>query len=148
MTRTEFIEDVNSFYELIEFCQDERIDYCDDLITSDYANQIILERLREFDNWEDAWRYLDEIPQECEYYREDGYGSLESADDMFEDYKQDVIDHMDTHELWDGQWDEEYEEYEEYEDTEDEDEDFPVSEDVADEDITDLAIEEVLGKVG
>ncbi len=34
MTRQEFIDNVNSFWELIEFCNDEQLDTCADIIDS------------------------------------------------------------------------------------------------------------------
>lgn len=101
MTRREFVEDVTTFWELIEFCQNEGIAVCDDIMDADYADDVLNEKLREFDDWKDAVEYLRDIPQGCEYYCVDGYGNYEDADGMFDDYKEDVLDVMDDLDRWD-----------------------------------------------
>lgn len=140
MTRQEFLDDVNSFYELIDFCQNERLDICDDIYDADTANEIIMERLGDYRNWQDAYRFLDDIPVDCEYYHEDGYGDFEDADDMFEDYKDDVLSAMDDGDYWD-------EEEEDYDDEvwEPEDSDCDDDEEI---EIADDALFAVLGKAG
>ena len=49
MTRQEFIEDVNAFWELIEFCRNERLDICDDLVYWDELDSYIMCAIRDFD---------------------------------------------------------------------------------------------------
>lgn len=115
MTRQEFIEDVNSFGALISFCQDESIDICDDIYDAEYFNEFILEIISQMRDWEDVRGYLSGIPVRCSYYCEDGYGSYEDADYMFDDYKQDVIRYMDDT----ASWDEEDEDEQGYDDAED-----------------------------
>lgn len=45
--------------------------------------------------------FLANIPTRCDYYREDGYGGYEDADYSFDDYKNEVLRHMDENEAWD-----------------------------------------------
>lgn len=114
MTRQEFIDSVNSFYDLIDFCQNEDIDITDDVYDSCYLNDIIIDCIKEMNDWEDVLSLVRSIPRGCEFYREDGYGGYEDAYPYFEDYKRDVIRYMDNMDSWD-------EEDEEIEEVEDED---------------------------
>ncbi len=111
MTRQEFIDNVNSFWELIEFCNDEQLDTCADIIDSDYLDEYLMRAIRQdFDTWQGIRDYLSDIPTGGEYYAEDGYGNITCVDDMFDDYKADVIRTMDQRGAWDEEEDEEEEE--------------------------------------
>lgn len=102
MTRQEFIEDVNSFGDLIEFCSDEGIDdICNDIFDAISVNDIVLDYIKSLADWEEARRFLIDIPVGCDYYREDGYGGFEDAEYLFDDYKTDVIRNMDASCSWD-----------------------------------------------
>lgn len=107
MTRQEFIEEVTSFGDLIMFCQDNGIDICDDIYDADYLNEIILDLARTSRNWLDLRDLVKDIPTDSLYYREDGYGSYEDADYCFDDYKEDVLLHMDSYADWDEEDEEE-----------------------------------------
>lgn len=77
MTRQEFIDDVTTWSELIDFCYDEGIDYCDDVHPEDSYNDCINERLRENvndDDWRGILTWLEDLPQNYDYYIEDDYG--------------------------------------------------------------------------
>lgn len=111
MTRQEFIDSVNSFYDLICFCQDECIyDLLDDIYDADYLNEIIIDSIREMRDWEQVRDFVNGIPAGCEYYREDGYGGFEDALPFLNDYKDDAIRHMDNNDLWDEEEDEDLDE--------------------------------------
>lgn len=102
MTRQEFIEGVNSFGDLISFCVDEGIDdLCNDVYDAEYLNEILLETIGNMRDWEEIRGLLANIPTRCDYYREDGYGGYEDADYSFDDYKNEVLRHMDENEAWD-----------------------------------------------
>lgn len=102
MTRQEFIEGVNSFGDLISFCVDEGIDdLCNDVYDAEYLNEILLETIGNMRDWEEIRSLLANIPTRCDYYREDGYGGYEDADYSFDDYKNEVLRHMDENEAWD-----------------------------------------------
>ena len=45
MTRNEFLDTVNDWYELIEFCNDVGCSYCDDVYSEESMNDDINERL-------------------------------------------------------------------------------------------------------
>ena len=118
MTRQEFIDEVNDWYDLIEFCNNENLYNCEYIMDSDvlddYVNSDIYERMRSGESWKDIYEYLDDIPQDYDYYdTEYGVEGLTHSD--FEDRKQDVLDEMDE----DDRWDEEEPEEEDEEDEED-----------------------------
>lgn len=102
MTRQEFIEDVNSFSDLVSFCVDEGIeDLCDDVYEAGYINDILMESIGNMRDWEEVRDLLVNIPTRCDYYREDGYGGYEDADYSFDDYKNEVLQYMDENGTWD-----------------------------------------------
>ena len=100
MTRQEFIEDVNAFWELIEFCRNERLDICDDLVYWDKLDSYIMCAIRDFDTWQGIRDFLSDIPDGGEYYSIDGYDGIVGVDDTFDDYKSDVIRAMDQCNAW------------------------------------------------
>lgn len=116
MTKQEFIEEVNSFPELIEFCRTNRIDVCDDIIYGASLNDYIISVARGFDSWISVLEYLSGIPTGFEFYRIDGYGHPAEAESMFDIYKSDVLQVMDISQQWDGEDPEEDEEECEIED--------------------------------
>lgn len=110
MTRQEFIDDVNSYGELISVCRDYGIDVCDDVYDTDYINEIIVEAVRQMQDWTWIKDFVKDIPSDSSYYREDGYGSYEDAEYCFDDYKNDVLRQMDAN----GNWDEDDDEWDEW----------------------------------
>lgn len=110
MTKQEFIEKVNSFPELIEFCRINRIAICDDIIYGDSLNDYILSETRGFDSWIGVLEYLSRIPTGFEFYRIDGYGYPAEAESMFDIYKGDALQTMDLLQEWDEEYPEEDEE--------------------------------------
>lgn len=112
MTRQEFIDDVNSFWDLIEFCRDEGLDICDDVMAGVDLDEYIMRAIRQdFDTWQGIRDFLSDIPTDGEYYAIDGYGDITCVDDMFDDYKADVVRAMDQC----GAWDEEEDPFDEEE---------------------------------
>ncbi len=102
MTRQEFIDNVNSFQELIEFCYDKQLDICDDVIDGVDLHEYIMQIIRQdFDTWQGIRDFLSDIPTDGEYYAIDGYGDIICVDDIFDDYKADVIRTMDQSGAWD-----------------------------------------------
>lgn len=122
MTRQEFIDEVNDWQELIDFCNREGIDYCDDVYDfGSYSSKIedeIQERLA-WDGWEAIRDWLYDLPCGCEYYVNSDNGWFEADNSYFEDTKQDVLNFMDDDDRWDE--DEEEEQTEEFVDNDDED---------------------------
>ena len=100
MTRNEFLDTVNDWYELIEFCNDVGCSYCDDVYSEESMNDDINERLTDWAQectWQELYSRLDDIPSGYDYYRCNDYGGWESLDDSdFDDYKDDVLEWMDN----------------------------------------------------
>ena len=128
MTRTEFLDEVNDFCELICFCSDHDIYICDDIYDEDEMDDWLNEHLNELANsmdWGELKDYLNEVP--CDsgyYYRQDGdYFCV--ADAEFDDYKNAVLEEMDRN----GDWDEEeLPEPEDISEFEEEEIELPISE--------------------
>ena len=86
MTRREFIEEVNTFSELIQFCDDEWLCHCEDVFHEDRLNDVIIEEVGNYDDWQDLYMFLDNIPIGNDWYHWVN-GEIEGCDDRFEDYK-------------------------------------------------------------
>lgn len=106
MTRREFIDSINSYGELMDFCYDNNCYIMEHVVDSDYRNEIIDNQL---ENWahQDDWRTVLEYLQEEEsrdgydYYDADQSPLEPLNDDDFEYYKNDVLAWADDCELWD-----------------------------------------------
>lgn len=64
MTRNEFLDTVNDWYELIEFCNDVGCSYCDDVYSEESMNDDINERLTDWAQectWQELYSRLDDI---------------------------------------------------------------------------------------
>lgn len=96
MTRDEFLDGINYFSELIDFCQEYGCDYCDDALDEDARDEEIKYELEEYGSdysWQDIRDYLYDIPTGYDYYRRNGIFDYEGLDDTdFESYKDDVYD--------------------------------------------------------
>lgn len=122
MTRQEFIDDVTTWSELIQFCYDEGCDIYEDIYNDyqkdEYYNDRLNDMCSECEDWQDLYRMLEDIPTGYDYYIRDEYDyELRGADnDDFDDYKDEVMEYCDND---GGIWDEEEYEYEdEYEEDE------------------------------
>lgn len=128
MTREEFIENVQSWSDLLDFCYDEGCDYCEDVYDDDakddYFDSEIISMARNADDWRDLYRQLEDIPTGYDYYIYDDYGWHGAEEADFDSHKSDVLSWGDNREVWD-----EYDEEEGYE----EDEEILEEEYVADE---------------
>lgn len=122
MTREEFIENVRSWNDLLQFCYDEDCDYCEDVYDEDakddYFNEDIVDMARDAEDWRDLYRQLEDIPTGYDYYINGDYGWRGADDRDFEEYKSDVLSWGDDNGVWDedeeDEWDEDVleEEYE------------------------------------
>lgn len=105
MTRNEFLDNVNDWYELIEFCNDMGCSYCDDVYSEESMNEDINECLADWAceyTWQELLSKLDDIPSGYDYYRCDDYGDWEGLDDSdFDEYKDDILEWMDNNAYWD-----------------------------------------------
>lgn len=136
MTRQEFIDEVTMWSELIDFCYNENINFCNDVYSEDekddYFNNELVEMARKADDWRDLQSRLEDIPDGCYYYINDDYGGFRGADDDdFDDHKDDILEYMDDNEYWDDEEEEEVEEEPAPDDEDPEDEEPVEEEDVS-----------------
>lgn len=107
MTRDEFIENVQGWYDLRNFCCDENLDICEDVYSEDekddFYNDNLVEMARNAGSYSDLIETLNDIPNGYDWYiRDYDYDEFNEADDRdFREYKERVIDQMDDDEAWD-----------------------------------------------
>lgn len=127
MTRQEFIDDVTYWSDLIDFCCNEGISFCENVYNEegfdDYIGDELEERARNYD-WHDIRSWLNDLPDRYEYYIRNDNGEWYPADDDdFDSMKEDVLNYMDGGDYWD-----EYDEEEEPEEHIDPEDEVPVGE--------------------
>lgn len=126
MTRQEFIEDVDNWGELIDFCDAEGLGCCEDLYSWDEYSERIEDDIRDMlDNESWTWisDWLSDLPTGYSHYIYDSGDWYGADDDDFDDIKADIIAIMDGN----RGWDEEEELFEEQSDNDPED-DIPLEE--------------------
>lgn len=97
MTRQEFIEDIRSWRDLIEFCNNnDAYSYVDDIYTDEDMDDYIEREAEEFiseNGWTTFRDYLNDIPSGHEYYRRNGEMSFEYMDAHdLRDLKEEILD--------------------------------------------------------
>ena len=105
MTRTEFINEVNDFYDLKDFCGEVDCNVCDDIIDSDqydsYVSDDIENAVGNY-SWEEIRDFLWNLPQGWDFYRCNASFDYDYMnDDDFQQYKDDVMNWMDRDSCWD-----------------------------------------------
>ena len=139
MTRQEFIDDVTTWSELLDFCYDNESDICEDIVSFDTMDEEVESDLREEvgnRSWRDIRDLLCDIDTDYDFFRRNGildYYPLDNHGD-FDEYKDAVLDWMDDNGYWDDDEDDEEEyfdvvPYEELTTSEEEDEPAAESED-------------------
>lgn len=135
MTRQEFLDEVCTWGDLIDFCRDNRMDdfvedIYDEEARNDYINECLVDWARD-NTWDELYSILDRIPTGYEYYRYD-YGDWDGlTDDDFYDDKQEVEEYA----VANGVFDTDEEDEEEPED-EPEEEELEDEEPIEDEDLS------------
>lgn len=129
MTREEFLNEICSWGDLVNFCYDNGCSLCDDIYDEEGRDDILNEELvslaENADDWRELLDILENIPTDFEYYTREYNCDFSSLDDEdFESRKRDVLAWADS----DGIWDDEEEDEDEYE-YENEDNDFVIGED-------------------
>lgn len=102
MTRQEFIDEVNSFGDLIDFCNDNDCYECENVYYQDSFDDYINDCLSDWarnDGWRDLRDRLNDIPTGYDWYDIENLCGLD--DDDFDDYKDDVLSWADDHDVWD-----------------------------------------------
>lgn len=115
MTRNEFINEVCSWEDLVDFCYDYGCDVCDGIHDLEDRNDLLNERLQEkageVDCWQDLLEWLGNIPTGYDYYYEEGYYEFVPVDDDdFDDCKDEALEWADDRDIWDEEETEEDEE--------------------------------------
>lgn len=105
MTRNYFLENYNTFSDLIDINSEYGICACDDLYSYEdvlnYIRDEIHDLLREV-NWDHAGNILASIPTDCEWYISEGWFEFREAnDDDFVYIKNDILEYMDENGYWD-----------------------------------------------
>lgn len=111
MTRNDFLNDVNEWWELLDFCSDEGCDICEDIIDSDQLDEYITDDIRDSianEYWYNIRDLLSDIHTGYGYYRMNGSFDYDGMDeDDFNDYKDDVLEWGDNNDIWEDEPDEE-----------------------------------------
>ena len=104
MTRTEFIDDIQCWDDLLDFCSGYDCNVCADIIPYNSLNSNLGEDFTmcgdEYD-WDDIRDWLNNIDDNANYYYRNGCFEYESVDDQFESYKDDVLEWGDEGDIWD-----------------------------------------------
>ena len=109
MTRQQFLDEITTWYDLIEWCNNHGCSYCNDIYSDEARDEDIDEDLVEMaqdNNWYELRDILSNIPTGCDYWRRDEYGDWYGVDDEFDEYFNDVLEWADEN----GEFDEEEEE--------------------------------------
>lgn len=105
MTRSEYINDIECWSELLDFCHDEDCDYCDyiydEYTRDDYIHQGLIGMARDVSCWQELLGILQDIPTGYDFYIDDNGEFRGADDDDFENYKYDVLSWGDENEIWD-----------------------------------------------
>lgn len=111
MTREEFIENIDYFYELRDFCNDEDIDILDDYFDGDDLDDAIYSDMNEYAaeySWQDLRDALSNISTGYDFYRRDGVLYFDGCGQPdFDELKERVLEIMDDRESWDRDDDDE-----------------------------------------
>ena len=120
MTRQQFIEEVNNWYDLIDFCNDNNLDDLCDVYDDETASELIDEALAEeiqYRSWRDIRDMLGSIDDGYDFYLARGGLAFEGLSDWdLDNYKDDVMTSAENAGVFDP--DEEEEEIEELTDEE------------------------------
>ena len=117
MTRQEFEDNVTTWWELRDFCDEQRCDVMDGIYDEadydDYINECLVDWARN-DTWEELRNRLNDIPSGYDYYRHDDYDDWEGLDDTdFRAVKAEVAERVDDYGCWDDEDEEDEEDDEE-----------------------------------
>ena len=119
MTREEFNNDINTVWELRDFCWDVSCEIGDEIYDADGRDDYIHEcQLCDYnDSWQNLLRFLQDIPTGYDWYYVDDYGAwfgFDDGDPEFDEFKDRIRDWCDDN----GVFDEEDEDEEDDEDGE------------------------------
>ena len=122
MTRQEFMDNVTCWYDLIDFCNEQGCDVCEDVVDEDLRDEYLndyVHSLSDYTSWWEVYETLENVPGGYTYYRYVSSTEFEGLDDYedFDCYKADTLRWAESNGVFD-------EEDEEEEDEDEEDEEF------------------------
>ena len=94
MTRTEFIDSITTWQELLNFCDDVNCGVCEDIISYDELDGFIADDFREYSHeydWQDIRDWLENISTDAYYYYRSSSFFYEDVDNKFVAYKAQVL---------------------------------------------------------
>lgn len=96
MTRSEFVETVTTFYDLVNIDREYGCGVCDDLVLGEDLDNEIDYDFRNVDySWTDIRDWLNDIEEGYECYKRNGSFEYEYlTDGDFEDYKEELLRYM------------------------------------------------------
>lgn len=106
MTRQQFIDEITSWSDLIDWCVNNGCSYCDDIYTDNDRDEIInneLVDMAENENWRELKETLISLDETSAYYwKRDGWGEWYDVDNDFDDYFSDVLDWADDNNMFES----------------------------------------------
>lgn len=115
MTRQEFIDSIDNYSELKEFCYDNDCNILEDVYDEEARDEMVNEWLVDWarnDSWKELRDRLDNINDDYYWYRyDDCYDEWVGLNDYedFDNYKNEVLEWADEYGCWDDPEDEEEE---------------------------------------
>lgn len=105
MTRKECAENITEWSELVDFCNENCLSACDDIISDDALDDHVQNMASE--GWNRMLCFLSGITYtNDEYYLMNGYGNIENiSPHLFEIYKEDALDEFDNDKGFDEDYD-------------------------------------------
>lgn len=130
MYRQEFIDGVTSWSELVDFCNDEGLDHCDDIYSDEQKDDWVNEHLDDIcedATWQDVLCTLRSVPEGYDYYLKDEdywmeFRGLSNDEDLFYHRKEEILEYMDEHGRWEEDDEDEIDEDDVFESPFDDDE--------------------------
>lgn len=113
MTRQQFEEDVNTWYDLMDFCNENDLDDLCDVYDGETMSELIEEALVEevrYRGWRDIRDMLDSIDDGYDFYLARGGLEFEGLTDYdFDNYKDDVMESAERNDVFEDDEEEEEE---------------------------------------
>lgn len=103
MKRSEFLDEITDWGELLDFCREYDVDVCSDIYTDADYDEVIEEDVSEREcGWYELMEALQRVPTQGEYFCRHGWldYSCVDNDDAFERWKRAVLDDCDYGDLW------------------------------------------------
>lgn len=107
MTRQEFLDEITTIWELLDWCSDNNCYIYDEIQDQDgydeWIGDLLSDRARDW-SWQDIESWLSDLPQGYEYYRYSEYDDSWTGigDYDFADLRDEALEWGDDHDVWDN----------------------------------------------